>query len=158
MRLRFEPEPGLPLALGNEAHAMRIASHLLSNAIKFSPRGEEVLIRTFRVEDRVGLLVSDRGPGIPAQELPRIFDRFYRGPQAMKARAAGAGLGLYISAQLAGRIGGEIRVSSNPRRGSVFELLLAAQPGSPSRPEGTQLILPGHQAATGARSSTILAP
>ncbi|GEM_PF-3130532 len=158
LRLRFEPEPGLPLALGNEAHAARITANLLSNAIKFSPRGEEIIIRTFRTEDRVGLLVSDRGPGIPAQELPRIFDRFYRGPQAMKARAAGAGLGLYISAQLAGRIGGEIRVSSNPRRGSVFELLLAAQPGSPSRPEGTQLILPGHQAATGARNSTVLAP
>jgi heavy metal sensor kinase len=98
----------------------RLILTLADNAIKFSPAGGTVNIRV-RVRDALCRIeVEDRGPGIAVEDLPRIFDRFYRGDRARST--PGAGLGLAIAAAIASRHGGEIRARNVAAGGACFEV------------------------------------
>jgi two-component system, OmpR family, sensor kinase len=100
----------------------QVASILLDNAIKYTPDGGRVTVTVRERNGWAGLEVSDTGIGIPEDQLPLIFERFYR---ADKARASsGAGLGLAIARQVAEAHGGKIEVESTPGEGSTFTLLL----------------------------------
>ncbi|MCA1849309.1 MAG: HAMP domain-containing histidine kinase, partial [Actinobacteria bacterium] len=100
----------------------QVASILLDNAIKYTPDGGRVTVTVRETDGWAGLEVSDTGIGIPEDQLPLVFDRFYR---ADKARASsGAGLGLSIARQIAEAHGGRIEVESTPGEGSTFTLLL----------------------------------
>jgi signal transduction histidine kinase len=101
---------------------LQVASILLDNAVRYTPEGGIVAVK-LREEDHVAVLeVSDTGVGIPEDQLPLVFERFYR---ADLSRADGdAGLGLSIARQIAESHGGEIRVWSKPGEGSTFTLLL----------------------------------
>jgi two-component system OmpR family sensor kinase len=95
---------------------------LLDNAVKYTPEGGSVAVRLREEDGRVALEVSDTGIGIPEDELPLVFERFYR---TDPSRAdGGAGLGLSIARQIAESHGGEIRAKSAPGEGSTFTLLL----------------------------------
>jgi two-component system sensor histidine kinase BaeS len=100
----------------------QIITNLLTNALKFTPAGGEVTIDAGPADDRAVLRVSDTGVGIPADELPRIFDRFWRGHQA--ARIGGSGIGLALAAELARAHGGELTAASNAGRGTQMTLTL----------------------------------
>jgi two-component system, OmpR family, sensor histidine kinase BaeS len=100
----------------------QVIINLLTNALKFTPAGGQVTIDAGPVEDRAVLLVSDTGVGIPADELPRIFDRFWRGHQA--ARTGGSGIGLAVAAELARAHGGELTAASAVGRGTQMTLTL----------------------------------
>ncbi|HEX8030804.1 MAG TPA: ATP-binding protein, partial [Vicinamibacterales bacterium] len=94
------------------------------NAIKYSPRNGRVDPVATREVDAVVIRVSDTGSGISAQDLPRIFDRLYRGDQSRTTRGLGLGLSLvraYVEAQ-----GGTVGAQSEPGRGSTFTLRLPA--------------------------------
>ena len=91
---------------------------VLDNAVKYAP--ENSAVDATLEADRI--VVSDQGPGIPATDLPRIFDRFYRASNAEKS--AGSGLGLAIAGRIAARHGIEIRVTSVEGEGTRFEFLL----------------------------------
>jgi two-component system, OmpR family, sensor kinase len=105
---------------------LQVAAILLDNAIKYTPQGGSVTVRLLEEDGHAALEVSDTGVGIPEDELPLIFERFYR---VDPSRAAvGAGLGLSIARQIAESHGGEIRVRSTPGEGSTFTLLLPKQP------------------------------
>ena len=109
----------------------RAVGNLLDNASKFSGPGAEVELRLRGRE----LTVRDHGPGIPADELPHVFDRFYRGAEA-RGRP-GSGLGLAIVRQVAGQLGGSIRAQPAPGGGTVMRLTL---PGAePLSVPGTEL-------------------
>jgi two-component system sensor histidine kinase MprB len=108
----------------------RAIGNLLDNAIKFSPSASPVEIE-LRGHD---LSVRDHGPGIPADEVPHVFDRFYRGAEA-RGRP-GSGLGLAIVSQVAGQLGGSVRAESAPGGGTLMRLTL---PGAEPLPPG------GHQ-------------
>jgi two-component system phosphate regulon sensor histidine kinase PhoR len=97
--------------------------NLVDNAVKFSRRGGTVTVRHERGE-RDLLSVSDTGEGIPAEHLPRIFERFYRVDRARSRELGGTGLGLAIVKHLARAHGGEVRVSSAPDEGSTFTIEL----------------------------------
>jgi two-component system, OmpR family, sensor kinase len=98
------------------------ASILLDNAVKYTPEGGKVTVAVRETNGWAELEVSDTGMGIPEDQLPLIFERFYR---ADKARASsGAGLGLAIARQIAEAHGGRIEVESAPGEGSTFRLLL----------------------------------
>ena len=105
----------------------RMLKNLLSNAVKYSPRGGRVAVAARPALDRPGMLelsVEDDGVGIPAQDVPRIFDRYVRVPNPETAAARGLGLGLCMVQALAEAHGGSVEVESLPGKGSRFRLLL----------------------------------
>jgi two-component system, OmpR family, phosphate regulon sensor histidine kinase PhoR len=99
--------------------------NLLANAIKFNRPGGEVTVSA-AVNDRhqVSIIISDTGVGIPSEDLPRIFERFYRIDKARSRQVGGTGLGLSIVKHVAERMNGTIEVQSTLGRGSAFTLLL----------------------------------
>ncbi len=100
----------------------QLVTNLLSNALKFTQAGGSVTVATRQDGQNAVLEVTDTGVGIPADELPRIFDRFWRGQTA--AQTSGSGIGLAIAAELARAHGGELTASSQPGRGTRLMLTL----------------------------------
>ena len=114
--------PGFCGAHGNEVWIERILTNLVSNAIKYAPADEPIRVEVTMTPDHLELRVSDAGPGIPASEQERIFDRFERLDHAHIQ--PGTGLGLYLARRLAGTMGGTLTVESHPGVGSTFTLRL----------------------------------
>lgn len=110
---------------------VQLLSNLVGNALKFTPRGGEVIVALRDGAEAVTLQVRDSGPGIPAAELPHVFDRFFRGTNVGEARASGSGLGLAIARSIVEMHGGRISVASEPGSGSTFTIVL------PRTPEGS---------------------
>jgi len=103
----------------------RALVNLLGNAVKFSPDGGAVKVDVVRHTDALLIAVQDEGPGIPENELGRLFRRYERVEQGRPSKlAAGIGLGLVFIETVARRHGGRIQVSSTPGEGSRFELWL----------------------------------
>jgi PAS domain S-box-containing protein len=111
-------------ALGDELFIGQIISNLVSNAIKYTPTEEPVEIRMDDAEGDVIMSVVDHGPGIPANEIERIFDRFHRLGNVLTRATGGTGLGLYIARQLAASVGGTLTADSILGEGSTFTLRL----------------------------------
>jgi signal transduction histidine kinase len=109
-------------SVGNELWIEQILSNLVSNAIKYSPSSEPVEVSLVERSGEIEVAVTDNGPGIPAHERERIFERFHRLEQ--NETQSGTGLGLYIARQLAGEIGATVTVRGAPGRGSRFSLHL----------------------------------
>jgi signal transduction histidine kinase len=103
---------------------VQLMTNLIGNALKFTPRGGAVAVRVDEAPEEVTIEVSDTGHGIPADELPRIFDRFYRGTNTGDARASGSGLGLAIVRSIVDMHGGRIDLSSDVGKGTVFRIVL----------------------------------
>ncbi len=120
--------PGEPVELRFDRERMvQLLTNLVGNALKFTPRGGGVSVRLTDEPDGVTIEVRDSGPGIPPDELPRIFDRFYRGTNTGEARASGSGLGLAIVRSIVDMHGGEIDVASVVGEGTVFSITLPRQ-------------------------------
>jgi two-component system, OmpR family, sensor histidine kinase BaeS len=100
--------------MGDPGRLNEVIANLLTNALKFTPAGGSVLIETGPHERQARLRVSDTGVGIPSDELPHIFDRFFRGQHA--AGVAGNGIGLTVVAELVGAHDGQLDVISTPGR------------------------------------------
>jgi signal transduction histidine kinase len=98
----------------------RVATILLDNAVKYTPEGGVVTVNIGEEDGWTRLEVSDTGVGIPAEDLPRVFERFYRADPARSK--GGTGLGLSIAWQIARAHGGEIKAKSKPGKGSTFVL------------------------------------
>ncbi|MDP9003774.1 MAG: GAF domain-containing sensor histidine kinase [Verrucomicrobiota bacterium] len=116
-------EPSLPLVLADYERIVRVFSNLIVNAVKFSAPGSEVRINATRGDETVRFSVIDSGPGIPVEDLERIFDRFW---QADSADRRGAGLGLAIVKAIVNAHGGTIAVTSTIGQGSDFHFDLPA--------------------------------
>lgn len=106
----------------------QILVNLVDNAIKYTPDGGTVLLAVAREGDRLQFTVRDSGVGIPAEDLPRIFDRFYRIDKARSRAVGGTGLGLAIVKYLVDALGGTIEVTSTPTTGTTFTFTLPAAP------------------------------
>jgi two-component system, OmpR family, sensor histidine kinase BaeS len=100
----------------------QVITNLLTNALKFTPAGGRVTIEAGPAGTAAVLQVTDTGPGIPADEVPRIFDRFWRGRQA--SQTSGSGIGLAIAAELTRAHGGRLAASSQPGEGTRMTLTL----------------------------------
>ena len=114
---------------------IQLLSNLLGNAVKFTPEGGRIRVIARADGDWTRFVVSDNGPGIPAEQLPRVFDRYSRGRYTP---GAGTGLGLYIAKGIVSAHGGRIDVESKTGEGTTFELTL---------PRVTGLSLEGSDAA-----------
>jgi two-component system sensor histidine kinase BaeS len=100
----------------------QVITNLLTNALKFTPAGGRVTISTGTNGTEAVLRVTDTGGGIPADDLPRIFDRFFRGQQA--AQISGSGIGLTVAAELVQAHGGRLAAASRPGHGTQMTLSL----------------------------------
>jgi two-component system sensor histidine kinase BaeS len=100
----------------------QVVTNLLGNALKFTPAGGRVTVRTGQDGQSAVLTVADTGIGIPADELPHVFDRFWRGQAA--ARTSGSGIGLAIAAELTSAHGGTLTAASQPGKGTTLTLAL----------------------------------
>ena len=140
--LRFEGSDGDPL--WTRAHRPllgQLLDNLLENACKYSGPGTPIIVRAWCEPDAVALAVEDRGCGIPAEDLPRVFEPFYRAESARRLGRAGVGLGLAVARRIAATHGGTITAESEPGRGSRFVVRLPRRgagrcPGGRRSPRG----------------------
>jgi len=135
VEVKLDVRADLPLLRTDEDFLRRIISALLSNAIKFSPDGEIVLIRASIGHDgRFVLTVQDRGIGIPSDEIPRLFKVFSQSEQTMTRKFQGAGIGLPMVRAMMELLGGVADLKSIPGKGtSVFLTFPAAGPETAER-------------------------
>jgi len=113
----------LPLVRGTHEDMEHLLSNLISNAMKYTKPGGRVTVLLQAKEDTVIGTVSDTGIGIPAEDLPRIFDEFYRAKEAKDMDAHGTGLGLAIVKRIVNLYDGELHVESELGKGSTFTFL-----------------------------------
>jgi len=106
----------------------QVVSNLVGNALKFTPRGGTVRVMVSQTRDGARIAVADTGVGIDAAELPRIFERFYRGSRSNEARGSGSGLGLAIVKSIVDMHGGRISVESRLGTGTTVVVTLPKDP------------------------------
>jgi len=99
---------------------------LVGNAVRYTPPPGVVRLTLGEVEGRAMIVVGDTGIGISAEDLPHVFDRFYRSDRARSRDQGGAGLGLSIAKWIVERHGGEIRIESEPGQGCRVRVTLPA--------------------------------
>ncbi|HID87493.1 MAG TPA: GAF domain-containing sensor histidine kinase [Anaerolineae bacterium] len=114
----------LPPILADEELMATLIRNLLSNAVKFSHRGGEVEVKAREEDGQLILSVSDQGMGIPSEELPRLFEKFYRVQSATESGIEGTGLGPALAKEAAEAHGGRIEVESQVGVGSCFTVIL----------------------------------
>jgi two-component system phosphate regulon sensor histidine kinase PhoR len=122
LALSFEQGPldGDSLVLADEEAVRQILDNLIDNAIKYTPEGGKVRVSCSLATEFASVEVADTGIGIPRDELPRIFERFYRVDKARSRELGGTGLGLAIVKHLVSSLGGQIALASRPGSGSRF--------------------------------------
>jgi signal transduction histidine kinase len=123
----------LPPVLGDAAALRSAVQNLVANAVKYGGRDRWVGVRAQHVRDRrraeVRITVTDHGPGIPASELPHIFEPFYRGAEALEKQIHGNGLGLSLVRRIVIAHGGRVTVTTKPGSGTAFTVSLPVAPG-----------------------------
>jgi len=120
--------PDFPVILADETRLEQVLSNLIGNSIKYAPGGEIKVTGQVR-QDSVIVCVSDEGPGIDPQDIPHIFDRFYRAPE-MARNTKGAGLGLFLTRAIIEAHSGHIWIDTVPGQGARFCFSLPIQPGA----------------------------
>lgn len=124
MQLATEIAPDLPLIEADPKRVSQVLANLLSNAHKYTRDGGRITVRVRRCDGMVQVDVTDTGVGIPADDLPKMFSRFFRSNNALKDEVDGTGLGLSIARSFVELHGGEIWVVSEQDRGSTFSFTL----------------------------------
>ncbi|MBT3320968.1 MAG: HAMP domain-containing protein [Anaerolineae bacterium] len=110
---------------GERDKLKQVLLNLVSNAIQYTPEGGEVTLALSKIDKKARIKISDTGPGIPAEDLPHIFERFYRAEKSRtRTKAAGFGLGLSIAYWIIKNHKGEISVESKEGMGTSFEIIL----------------------------------
>ena len=122
IELRYTPSPPIVIA-GDERWLHQLLGNLLDNALKFTPPGGRVTVGMEKGEGGIRISVADTGPGLPQEDLTRIFDRFYRAdPARSHGSVPGTGLGLSIASWIARMHEGELRAENQPEGGAVLIL------------------------------------
>jgi signal transduction histidine kinase len=114
----------VPALVGDRGRLAQVLDNLVSNALKFTPEGGRVEVRTSTTDDCVYLEVEDSGMGVPAAEQPRLFERFFRAASATEQAIPGTGLGLAIVKAIVEAHAGRIEVVSAPGKGTTFRIEL----------------------------------
>jgi signal transduction histidine kinase len=126
--LTVEPGADLPLVTGDVGMIERVLTNLMENALRFTPAGGAVrtILELEPEPNAVRVTVSDTGTGITPEDLPHVFERFYRADKSRDRTTRGAGLGLAIARQIVELHGSSLRVQSRPGEGTRFSFALSA--------------------------------
>ncbi|HEU4434632.1 MAG TPA: ATP-binding protein [Pyrinomonadaceae bacterium] len=138
--LRLELHTEVPPVCGDPKELRRVLSNVVENAIKYTPDGGRIVLSALQQDGQVAISVADNGRGIPAEDMPILFEKFHRGRPARHSEAmrnattdaelledadvSGVGLGLYLARNVMEQMGGRITVESEVGRGSTFKLHL----------------------------------
>ena len=122
---RMEFDPNLPPVLADKEHLERVMCNLIANAVKFTPHGGRISFAAKKAGDFVEVRLTDSGMGIVPEEIPLLFDKYYKGTGSL---SRGSGLGLYISKAIVTAHGGVISAESAEGEGATFILSLPAAP------------------------------
>lgn len=120
LQLELDVADDLPMVIGDEHRLEIVISNLLGNAIKYTPEGGTVRVRVLQVDGVLKVEVQDDGPGIPAEEVEQVFDRFFQSDRAQRRRVGGVGIGLALAKELVELHGGQMEVQSVEGEGSTF--------------------------------------
>lgn len=115
-----EPPAPLPLILADPVRLDQILHNLLTNALRYTPRGGQIVLAATPEPHFVRITVQDTGQGIAAEDLPHVFDRFWRADRSRARTSGGSGLGLAIVRSLVRAQGGDVGVTSQPGQGTTF--------------------------------------
>jgi len=119
--LHVDVAEDLPDIIGNVGRLEQVLNNLVANALRHTHRGGRITLEAHGGDEGVRIVVGDTGEGIPAEDLPHIFDRFWRGDKSRsRADGMGSGLGLAIARQLVEAHGGHIDVQSELGEGTTF--------------------------------------
>jgi signal transduction histidine kinase len=124
--LRGEPGLSTYIADFDARYVERALANLVENALRYTPPGGEVVLRTEEVRGGICVKVSDSGPGIVKTDVPRVFERFYRGDSSRNRGSGGSGLGLAIVKSVVEAHGGSVAVETAEGRGTTFSFVLPA--------------------------------
>ena len=116
--LEFNSDLDIPEIMGDKDRIEQVIVNILSNAIKYTPEKGKILVNLCLAEDEIIVKVSDNGIGIPKEDLPRLFERFYRVDKARSRMLGGTGLGLSIARQIVDAHKGEIKIQSEYGQGT----------------------------------------
>ncbi len=133
---------GLPRVVGDPSLLPQVFGNLLDNAVKFTPPGGHVEVTTIALADSVVIRVVDSGMGIPKEDQPRLFGRFFRAENAVHDHVPGSGIGLYVVKSIVEQSGGSVRIESEPGQGTTVEVLLRAVPGTAPEPNALEITRP----------------
>ncbi|MDP2949748.1 MAG: HAMP domain-containing sensor histidine kinase [Chloroflexota bacterium] len=127
IQLNLHASPRIPRTLGDPEELEQVLINLLDNGIKYSPPDSVVDVHLGVRDDVLEAQVSDKGEGIPAEDLPHIFDETYRARHMRTRLEGGSGLGLPLAKKIVEQHGGQITVESTPGKGSTFTVTLPLQ-------------------------------
>jgi signal transduction histidine kinase len=121
------------LVNGDRDRLKQVLLNLVANAIQYTPQGGDVFLSLGKVAEQARLIIRDTGPGIPAEDLPHIFERFYRAEKSRtRSKTTGFGLGLSITQWIVEKHGGRIEVDSKDVQGTTFCIWLPLLKDEPS--------------------------
>jgi signal transduction histidine kinase len=122
--LTLEVSASLPLVLADRDRLAQVVGNLLNNALRYVPKGGHISVRAVSQGGEVAVAVADDGPGVPPEDLPRLFERFWRGGRTRRRTTGGSGLGLAIARGLVEAHGGRIWAESVEGHGTTFTFTL----------------------------------
>lgn len=126
--LRLDCPAGLPTLTIDPDRMAQVLANLLDNALRHTPAGGQITLAATHQPPHVSLSIRDTGIGIAPQDLPHIFNRFYRGEKSRNRQSGGSGLGLAIAKSIVQAHGGQIEARSDPGKGTIFTITLNAIP------------------------------
>jgi len=129
VKLELEAGEAVLVIEGDADRLAQVLRNLLSNALRHTPAGGRVALRVARSGEKIQVQIADTGSGIAPEDLPHVFERFYRGDKSRSRRGGGAGLGLAIARQLVSAHDGELTVVSEPGLGTTFDITLPRETG-----------------------------
>lgn len=138
LRLQFYSDEDALVMDHDPQRLQQLLTNLISNAVKYTPEGGKISVLLRRMEDeQPALTVADTGVGIPPEQLPHVFDRFFQAEQKTPRPSQGTGIGLALVKRLSELMGGHISVESQPGEGTRFRLRLPIRREAPLPPEET---------------------
>jgi signal transduction histidine kinase len=126
IKLKTDYGNNVPYAYGDIGLMQRVLNNLMENALRHTPAGGQITLSLRASPENITVKVADTGSGIPREELPHIFDRFYRLEKCRSSEALNAGLGLAIAKRILDLHGSTIQAQSGPQQGTVFSFQMAA--------------------------------